>query len=220
MSAALAREAGKTSLCTHRQRAGRDGSRGHAGARLVAGRAPTGGARTVLPPTRTPSWGGGWWAPCPRGTSQPRGPGRPLHGETEAGRTSLGDAGCPGAGNGAGPVASILPGGNTPPSSEHTPDTMLRELQETMQAAPSRSCRHAGNGLARQPPSSTGPRVAGRAPGPPAPTSVTCWDRCRFRRHSQRHRQAQGGQGALGGELGGLGQVGRTPWAPNGITAD
>ena len=149
MSAALAREAGKTSLCTQTAR-GRDGGRGHAGARLVAGRAPTGGARTVLPPTRTPLWGGGCRAPCPQGTSWLRGPG-PLHRETEAGRTSLGDAGCPGAGNGAGPVASILPGGNTPPSSEHTPDTMLRAFRETMQADPSRSCRHAGDGHAHHP---------------------------------------------------------------------
>ena len=66
------------------------------------------------------------------------------------------------------------------------------------------------------------PQGLGGGPGsrPTGTTSVTCWDHCRFSHRSLRHRRAQGDPGALRGDAGGPEQVGRTPWAPDGITAD
>lgn len=169
--------------CVHTDgRVGSGSGRGHAGAWPAA--APTGGVRTVLPPTHAPSWGGGRRALCPRGGSWLRGH-RPLHTEAEAGRTILEDAGHPGAGRwtGLGRVASVppgppaplsrRPGGTTPPAAEHTLDTGAQGVEGNNPGRPFR-VRPPRRRQPCPPPLSTGPWGAGQAPGPAPPTSVIC----------------------------------------------
>ena len=210
--------------CVHTDgRVGRGSGRGHAGARPAAGRAPTGGVRTVLPPTCAPSWGGGRRALCPQGRSWPRGHGCCTQRQRQGGP---GGRRAPGGWemNGAGPgcLCPTRPTCSTVSEAwghHDTPWTLvLRELRETMQEDPSQSCHHARDGRARRP----RPQGLGGGPGsrPTGTTSVTCWDHCRFSHRSLRHRRAQGDPGALRGDAGGPEQVGRTPWAPDGITAD
>lgn len=223
-STALAREAGKTSLCTHR-RAGGEGQRPRACGGTASGGTCAHRRREDRPAPHMRSLVGRW----PPGSVPSRqvlaaGP-RPLHTEAEAGWTrrtqgarGLGDergwAGLP-----LSHQAHLLQYLGGLGAARHTLDTGAQGVEGN----------HVGRPFTvlppRQrwpcpPPLPTGPWGVGQAPGPPAPTSVTCWDRCRFSHRSRRHRRAQGDPGALRGDAGGPEHVGRMPWAPDGITAD